>query len=115
MRVTSEGPVRITKAVIDAAWRRRKPDHRHIIRDKECRGLALIVNSTSMAWSYSYRPRGTEPVTGKRWPNRSVTLGNPETHAPDDARADANRIKGKAAAGGDPVAERKAAAAASRN
>ena len=77
MRVTSEGPTKITKATIDAAWRRRKPDHRLIVRDKDCRGLALIVNPTTMTWSYAYRPRGTDPVTGRRWPNRTVTLGNP--------------------------------------
>jgi hypothetical protein len=57
MRVTSEGPTKITKATIDAGWRRRKPDHRLIVRDKDCRGLALIVNPTAMAWSYAYRRR----------------------------------------------------------
>jgi integrase len=114
MRVTSEGPTKITKATIDAAWRRRKPEHRLIVRDKDCRGLALIVNATSMAWSYGYRPRGTDAATGRRWPNRTVTLGNPATHSVDDARVEANRIKGRTAAGGDPAAERKAAAAAAR-
>ena len=114
MRVTSEGSIKITKATIDAAWRRRKADCRLIIRDKDCRGLALIVNATSMSWSYAYRPRGTDPLTGRRWPNRTMTLGNPATHSPDDARAEANRFKGQAAANGDPVAERKAAAEAAR-
>jgi integrase len=114
MRVTSEGPAKITKVTIDAAWRRRKPDHRLIIRDRDCRGLALIVNATSMTWSYAYRPRGTDPLTERRWPNKTVTLGNPMTHSPDDARNEANRIKGQAAAGGDPVAERKAEAEAAR-
>ena len=50
-------------------------------------------------------------MTGRRWPNRTVTLGNPASHSPDDARAEANRIKGQAAAGGDPAAEKKARAA----
>ncbi len=114
MRVTSEGPLKITKATIDAAWRRRKPDCRFIVRDKECRGLALIVNPTSMSWSFSYRPRGRDAGTGKRWPNRAVTLGNPSSLSADDARAEASRLKGRAAAGGDPAAERKAAAEAAR-
>jgi integrase len=114
MRVISEGPTKITKATIDGAWRRRKPDNRIIIRDKDCRGLALIVNATSMAWSYAYRSRGTDPLTGHRWPNRTVTLGNPSTHSPDDARIEANKIKGQAATGGDPAAARKAAAEAER-
>ncbi len=112
MRVTSEGPTKITKATIDAAWRRKKPGQRLLLRDKDCRGLALIINSTTMTWSYAYRPRGTDPATGRRWPNQTITLGNPETHSPDDARAAANRIKGQAAAGADPAADRRAKAEA---
>ena len=81
MLITSEGPTKITKATIDAAWRRRKPEHRVIVRDRDCRGLALIVNATSMAWIYSYRSRGIDPTTGRRWPNRTMTLGNPATHS----------------------------------
>jgi integrase len=111
MRVISEEPTKITKATIDGAWRRRKPDHRLIVRDKDCRGLALIVNPTSMTWSCAYRPRGNDPRTGRRWPNRTVTIGNPATHSPDDARTEANRIKGQAAAGADPAAEKKVRAA----
>jgi integrase len=110
MLVISERPVKITKATIDAAWRRRVAGQRLIVRDKDCRGLVLIVNPTAMAWSYAYRPHGTDPVTGRRWPNRAVTLGNPASHSPDDARTAANRIKGQAIAGGDPAAEKKARA-----
>jgi hypothetical protein len=40
MQTSSEGPTKITKAVIDAAWRRRQPGSRVIIRDRDCRGLA---------------------------------------------------------------------------
>lgn len=112
MRTTSEGPVKITRATIEAAWRRRKQDHRLIVRDAECRGLALVVNPTAMRWEVGYRPRGTDPLTGRRWPNRTVTLGNPGTHSPEDARLAANRIKGEAQAGADPAAEKKARAAA---
>lgn len=114
MQVVSEGPARITKATIDAAWRRRAAGQRLILRDAECRGLALLVNPTGMAWSFSYRPRGTDPITGRRPPNRTVTLGNPATHTPDEARMEANRVKGAAAAGADPVAERKAKAQTAR-
>ena len=78
------------------------------MRDKDCRGLALIVNPTGMTWSYAYRPRGIDALTGRRWPNRTVTIGNPGDALPDDARAEANRIKGQAAAGADPAAEKKA-------
>jgi len=112
MLVLSEGPTRITRATIESAWRRRNADRRLIVRDAECRGLALVVNASAMRWEYAYRPRGADPVTGRRWPNRTVTLGNPETHAPEAARAAANRVKGEAQAGADPAAERKARAAA---
>lgn len=111
MQITSEGPIKITRATIEAAWRRRKKDHRLIVRDAECRGVALVVNPTAMRWEFAYRPRGTDPLTGRRWPNRTVTLGNPETHSPEDARIAANRIKGEAKAGADPAAEKKARAA----
>jgi hypothetical protein len=67
-----------------------------------------------MRWEYGYRPRGTDPATGRRWPNRTVTLGNRATHSPEDARNEANRLKGQVAAGGDPTAERKAAVEARR-
>jgi integrase len=70
----------------------------------------LIVNATSMTWAYSYRPRGVDPATGKRWPNKTVTIGNPASHSADGARTEANRLKGQAAAGTDPAAEKRAKA-----
>lgn len=112
MRVVSEGPTKIIKTTIEGAWKRRTKDQRLVVRDKECRGLALVVNPTGMRWEFAYRPRGTHPETGRRWPNRTVTLGNPESLSPDGARAEAGRLKGEAKAGRDPLAERKAAAAA---
>lgn len=105
----AEGPIKITKATIDAAWKRRTKDARLVIRDMECRGLTLVVNPTGMAWTYSYKPRGKDALTGKRFATKSITIGNPETHSPDDARQDANRIKGQAKSGADPAAERRAA------
>ena len=110
MRVITKPPAKITRATIEATWRQRSADQRLIVRDKECRGLALVVNATAMTWVFGYRPRGIDAHTGKRWPNRTVTIGNPGSHSPDDARAEANRIKGQAAAGHDPAAERKARA-----
>jgi integrase len=115
MQVISEGPIKITKGTIEAAWRRRGANRRLIIRDLERRGLALIVNATAMRWEYSYRPRGIDPHTNKRWPNRTVTLGNPTTVSPDDARASANELKGQVQTGGDPAPERKAAAKAEQD
>ena len=110
MQVISEGPVRVTKAIIEAGWRRRTESVRLMIRDSECRGLALVVNPTGMSWRFDYRPRGADSHTGRRWPMQSITLGNPATHNPDEARNAANKLKGQAAAGADPAAEKRAAA-----
>jgi integrase len=112
MRVVSEGPVKITKATVEAAWKRRAQKQRLVIRDAECRGLALVVNPTGMSWVFSYKPRGLDPETGKRWPSASVTIGTPESHSPDSARDGAGKAKGAVKSGGDPSAERKAAAQA---
>jgi integrase len=85
-----------------------------IVRDMDCRGLALIVNPTSARWEFAYRPRGTDPRTGRPWPNRTITIGHPEDASPADARAAANRIKGQLSTGIDPVAARKAREEADR-
>jgi integrase len=107
MRVTSESQ-KITKTTIESAWKRRAPGARLVIRDKECKGLSLIANPTSMAWSYSYRPRGIDPATGKRWPNKALALGNPASMSPEDARDEARKARGERIAGRDPVREKKA-------
>jgi integrase len=108
MRIIREGPTKITRSAIDAAWRRRAAGLRTIIGDFECRGLTLIVNATSMSWVYSYKPRGVDSSTGRRFATKSLTIGNPETHSPDHARTAANEFKGRAKAGFDPAADRKA-------
>ena len=56
-QVFRQGPVKITRAAVDGAWRKRAPAQRTIISDAECRGLALVVNATSMAWRFEYKPR----------------------------------------------------------
>jgi integrase len=111
MKTTREGPTKIGVKTIERVWRKRAKDARHIVTDSERPGLALIVNSTSMAWAYSYKPRGVDPVSGKRFNTQTVTMGSPETYSPDQARAEANRIRDAVAAGGDPGADRKAAIA----
>jgi hypothetical protein len=77
-----------------------------------CRGLALVVNPTSMAWRFDYKPRGVDPMSGRRFPSRSITIGSPESHSPDAARAAAGALKGQTKAGADPAQEKRAAQAA---
>ncbi len=108
MEVVREGPLKITRAVVDAAWRRRAPGRRLVVADAGCRGLALVVNPTGMAWRFDFKPRGLNPATGKRFPTNSLTIGSPETHSPDEARDEANRAKGQNKAGTDPAAARRA-------
>lgn len=112
MKVRREGPVKITRSVIEAAWKRRASGQRIVIGDLERRGLALVVNPTGMAWRYDYRPRGIDQATGRRFASQSVTIGNPETHSPDEARDAAGRCRGQAQAGEDPAQARRAAIAA---
>src|SRR4051812_37660776 len=104
MQVLREGAVKITKATIEAAWRRRAPAQRLIIGDAVCRGLALVVNPGGMTWRFDYKPRGTDPATAKRFPTRSVVIGSPETHSPEAARNAAGALKGQVKAGADPAA-----------
>lgn len=106
--IEREGPCKITRPKIDAVWKARDKNKRLVVGDSECRGLALVVNPTSMAWRYDYKPRGVNPITGKRFASRSVGLGNPASLSPDEARAAANKLKGEARAGGDPAAQKKA-------
>ena len=108
LAVVREGPVKITKAKIDTVWRARTPNQRLLVADAECRGLALVVHPSSMSWRFDYKPRGVDPATGKRFASRSITIGNPQSHSPDDARAEANKLKGQTKAGDDPGAKRRA-------
>ena len=108
MQVLREGPVRITKSTVEAAWRRRALGQRLMIGDGECRGLALVVNPTGMTWRLDYKPRGVDAATGKRFGTQSITIGNPESHSPDDARSAASRLKGLAKAGTDLAGDRRA-------
>ena len=107
VEVNSAGREKITKTVIERAWKRRSKGIRTIIRDSDTAGLALIVNPETMTWVYSYRPRGVDPATTRRWPNKTVTLGNPESLSVEAARQAASAMKGQAAAGDDPHTVRK--------
>jgi integrase len=80
---------------------------RLVVRDAECRGLALVVNPSAMSWVFSYKPRGLDSLTGKRFPSKSMTIGGPASHSPEAARAEANRFRDRVKAGADPAAERR--------
>jgi integrase len=107
--ITRETLIKIGVKDITRAWKDRRPGARHIMTDKRCAGLMLITGATSQTWAVEYRPRGVDPVTGGRFPMKSVTIGTPASHSPDEALAKALQAKGSAKIGGDPAAERQAA------
>jgi integrase len=111
VKITREALTKIGIKDITRAWRNRTSGARHVMTDKRCAGLMLITGATSQTWSVGYRPRGVDPMTGKRLPMKALTIGTPATHSPDQALAEALRAKGSAKIGGDPVADRKAAIA----
>jgi integrase len=104
---TALARTRITRATIEAAWKRRSNIERQIIRDTACGGLALLVGARSASWLLTYKPRGKNPQTGKRWATQSLIIGTPETHGPEAAREAAGRLKLAARDGYNPADERK--------
>ena len=102
--------MKLTKAAVERAWKARGAT-RQILRDEQTRGLALVVNSSSAAWTFSYKPRGTDEH-GRRWPSRHLKLGGLDTLDLDSARAAAGALKAKVAAGGDPARDQAIALAA---
>lgn len=63
-----------------------------------------------MLWHGSTATNRAGPARppGKRFPTGSVTIGNPETHAPDQARQAASLLKGQTKTA-PPAAERRTA------
>lgn len=117
MAQTTFTRARITRATIEAAWKRRSSIERQVIRDTGCGGLALLVGARSASWLLTWKPRGKNPETGKRWATQSLIIGTPQTHGPEAAREAAGRLKLAAHDGRDPAAARKdriAAASAAR-
>jgi len=87
--------MKLTKTAVERAWKARGAV-RQILRDEQTRGLALVVNATSAAWSFSYRPRGSDKH-GRRWPSRHIKLGGLDTLDLDSARAAAGALKAEVA------------------
>lgn len=105
--ITAFSRTRITRSTIQQVWKRRSNTERLLIRDTECGGLALIVGVRTASWMLSYKPRGNNPETGKRWASRSLIIGTIATLGPEAARAEANRLKRESQDGRDPGEARK--------
>ena len=111
MKTTRKSVAKIGIKDIERVWKDRAKGARIILTDRTCPGLELITNANSQSWMRPYRLRGVDPTTDKRFPMTAARLGSPATLSPDQARAEANRIRDVVAAGGDPGADRKAAIA----
>jgi len=94
----------LTQRSIDAAIKSDR-SNRQTLRDHEVRGLALVVNSSSTSWVFTYKPRGANPETGKRWATQTVRFGNLQSHSLKEARRDAAKLKSQLMSGMDPADE----------
>ena len=81
---------------------------RLLLADTDCKGLRLAINSRTASWTYAYRKRGFD-FGGKRFPMRTLKLGDVVTMTPTEARFAAEQVKALVRDGGDPAIERRQA------
>ena len=91
--------VKLTKAVVERAWRERSRDVRMIYRD---RGLLLSVNAHTASWSYEYKLRGLDEQ-GRRSGSRFLSLGDLSVVDLSEAQAQKDKAKAAVARGEDPA------------
>lgn len=78
---------------------------KQIIRDSDLAGFSLTVNKGAAgSWWVQFRPKGKTP-DGKRWPFKSIRVGDTSTHSVDEARDEAKIMKAAAIQGRDPHQE----------
>ena len=99
--------LRIDKKAIEIAIKQQRDmNTRLFLADTDCKGLRLAINSRSASWTYAYRKRGFD-FGGKRFPMRTLKLGDVVTMTPQEARFEAEQIKALVREGEDPAAERR--------
>lgn len=59
-QVFRQWPVKITRAVIDAAWKKRAPVHRTILNDVDCRGLTPADDGRRLTLNLGAKPRNRQ-------------------------------------------------------
>jgi len=101
--------LRIDKKAIEKAIKdQRAMNGRLFLADTDCKGLRLAINSRTASWTYAYRKRGFD-FGGKRFPMRTLKLGDVVTMTPTEARFEAEQVKALVRDGGDPAVERRQA------
>ena len=76
-------------------------------------GLRLAINAKSASWNYNYRKRGVD-YYGKRYPQRTLRLGDTVSMTPQEARLRVEEVKAEVRNGGDPAESISTEAAAAR-
>ena len=94
------------KAIEKAIKQQREMNSRLFLADTDCKGLRLAINSRTASWTYAYRKRGFD-FGGKRFPMRTLKLGDVVTMTPTEARFAAEQVKALVRDGGDPAIERR--------
>ena len=101
--------LRIDKKAIERAIKdQRSMNGRLFLADTDCKGLRLAINLRTASWTYAYRKRGFD-FGGKRFPMRTLKLGDMVTMTPTEARFEAEQVKALVRDGGDPAIERRQA------
>ena len=78
-------------------------------------GLDIHIGAAGPGrWCFRYRPRGTDPETGRRYPQRDLTVGTTATHSLREATATVAMLKLRVGKGEDPAMADRAAAASAR-
>lgn len=80
------------KAIEKAIKQQREMNSRLFLADTDCKGLRLAINSRTASWTYAYRKRGFD-FGGKRFPMRTLKLGDVVTMTPTEARFAAEQVK----------------------
>ena len=96
------------KAIEKGIKQQRAMNSRLFLADTDCKGLRLAINSQTASWTYAYRKRGFD-FGGKRFPMRTLKLGDVVTMTPTEARFAAEQVKALVRDGGDPAIERRQA------
>ncbi len=102
--------VKLTQRAIDAALRGDRTAAQ-TLRDNAFPGFIVEVHRRGVSFSAEVRPRGRDPVTGKRYPNQYPRIGDHHTHSLAEALNAWRALRLRVQQGQNPKADATAAAA----
>jgi integrase len=95
----------LTQRTIDAALRSGDRTARQRVRCRDVAGFSVVVYRHSFSYWFEYKPRGTDPDTGRQFNTRHIRVGDGQTHSLAEARAAAADLRRRVVAGRNPKAE----------